>query len=296
MRTPSITNINGQKIIPGPSELKVSLCRSLLVPNIVTKAACNGIDWRDLFRYGAVCNGMEIGMGRPPIGKTAMTGAERVRRYRLKHGADKPVTEKPAGPGHAALVQELAQTKARIAELEKADAVAAAENAALKAEIVVLKKERQTFRDDRPVTKQPAQHKVEAEVAALRARVLELEHELAPAREEAVKAHAFIRAADDFLDRKARIIAHDMYQTLLYSTHPDRVTDLKMKARYQKAFVFLKEHERTLAKKKPPPKPPPMPRTLAEWDAAKWHAREERKAKRAATRAAKAPRKHLPKA
>jgi hypothetical protein len=33
---------------------------------------------------------MEIEMGRPPIGKRAMTGAERVRRYRLKHGTDKP--------------------------------------------------------------------------------------------------------------------------------------------------------------------------------------------------------------
>jgi hypothetical protein len=53
-------------------------------------------------------------MGRPPIGKTAMTDAERMRRYRLKHGKDKPVT-KPASPK---LVKELAQAKARIAELE----------------------------------------------------------------------------------------------------------------------------------------------------------------------------------
>ena len=33
-------------------------------------------------------------MGRPPIGKRAMTGAERVRRYRLKHSTDKPVTKR----------------------------------------------------------------------------------------------------------------------------------------------------------------------------------------------------------
>src|SRR5262245_37862620 len=33
-------------------------------------------------------------MGRPPIGKVAMTGAERVRRYRLKHRpVTKPVTK-----------------------------------------------------------------------------------------------------------------------------------------------------------------------------------------------------------
>ena len=79
-------------------------------------------------------------MGRRPIGKTAMTGAERVRRYRLKHGAQKPVTKparsvtgrpatkpvtKQAGPDLAALEkqlalakQELALLKVRIAELE----------------------------------------------------------------------------------------------------------------------------------------------------------------------------------
>ena len=59
-------------------------------------------------------------MGRPPIGKVAMTGSERVRRYRLKHGLDKPVTKqrgpvtKPAGADRDAL----AQARARIAELE----------------------------------------------------------------------------------------------------------------------------------------------------------------------------------
>jgi hypothetical protein len=91
---------------------------------------------------------METTMGRPPIGKVAMTGAERVRRYRHKHGTDKLVTKpappvtKPTGPDHDALVQELAQAKqelaaakARIVELEKAGAVAAAEIAALKAEL-----------------------------------------------------------------------------------------------------------------------------------------------------------------
>jgi Rad3-related DNA helicase len=57
-------------------------------------------------------------MGRPPIGKTAMTDAERMRRYRLKHGKAKPVT-KPAGPDYDVLVQELAQARARIAELER---------------------------------------------------------------------------------------------------------------------------------------------------------------------------------
>jgi hypothetical protein len=70
-------------------------------------------------------------MGRPPIGKTAMTDAERMRRYRLKHGKAKPVTKpvtKPAGPDHDVLVQELAQARARITDV-------AAENTALKTEL-----------------------------------------------------------------------------------------------------------------------------------------------------------------
>jgi chromosome segregation ATPase len=57
-------------------------------------------------------------MGRPPIGKVAMTGAERIARYRAKHGLDKPAT-KQTKPD-AALAQELAKAKARIRELEQA--------------------------------------------------------------------------------------------------------------------------------------------------------------------------------
>jgi hypothetical protein len=59
-------------------------------------------------------------MGRPPIGKVAMTGAERVRRYRRKHAADKPPS-KPATDtmATAALKAELAAAQQRIAELEQ---------------------------------------------------------------------------------------------------------------------------------------------------------------------------------
>jgi hypothetical protein len=50
-------------------------------------------------------------MGRPPIGKRAMTGAERQRRYlaRLLHDGAKPDTAKD---------HEIAALKARIAQLE----------------------------------------------------------------------------------------------------------------------------------------------------------------------------------
>lgn len=70
-------------------------------------------------------------MGRPPVGKTAMTGAERQRRYWLKRQADKPVTKpatKPVGTDHAAL----ARARARVAELEQQVKAGADEIAALK--------------------------------------------------------------------------------------------------------------------------------------------------------------------
>jgi hypothetical protein len=41
-------------------------------------------------------------MGRPPIGKVAMTGAERVRRHRLKHrSGDAKLGAKPPGAATA---------------------------------------------------------------------------------------------------------------------------------------------------------------------------------------------------
>lgn len=51
-------------------------------------------------------------MGRPPIGKTAMTGAERTRLYRLKRG--KPEPKRKLDAGLAALERE----RARVRELE----------------------------------------------------------------------------------------------------------------------------------------------------------------------------------
>jgi hypothetical protein len=93
-------------------------------------------------------------MGRPPIGKVAMSGAERVRRYRAKHGTDKPVTKhvtkhvtKPASPDHAALAKELAQAEARIAELEALGTTkAGADVAQLEAENAELRDENYKFR------------------------------------------------------------------------------------------------------------------------------------------------------
>ena len=51
-------------------------------------------------------------MGRPPLGKTAMTGAERVRRWREKHAVKKPKPDRKRDP------ETVQRLKARIRELE----------------------------------------------------------------------------------------------------------------------------------------------------------------------------------
>ena len=65
-------------------------------------------------------------MGRPPLGKIAMTSTERSCRHRLKHRPEQPAT-KPCDDAALATARE------RIAELEAQVANLAAENAALKA-------------------------------------------------------------------------------------------------------------------------------------------------------------------
>jgi hypothetical protein len=57
-------------------------------------------------------------MGRPPIGKHALSGAERQRRYMAKLLAGKPSVTKSAQPD-GIKDREIATLKARIAELER---------------------------------------------------------------------------------------------------------------------------------------------------------------------------------
>jgi hypothetical protein len=60
----------------------------------------------------------EIAMGRPPIGKVAMTGAERVRRYGTRKHVRAAMMQSLAQGDLELMRIELAQAKARLAELE----------------------------------------------------------------------------------------------------------------------------------------------------------------------------------
>jgi hypothetical protein len=58
-------------------------------------------------------------MGRPPIGKVAMTGAERVRKYRARHAVTKPVTKHSAGDDTARVRQLEADIRLLKADLSR---------------------------------------------------------------------------------------------------------------------------------------------------------------------------------
>ena len=127
----------------------------------------------------------------------------------------------------------------------------------------------------------------------LKARIAEVEQQRDTALAERATLHKMLDDGHHVIAEAKAILAAkafmpaDVFKTLLYSAHEDRVADPKWKIRYRTAFQFLKEHERMLAKKPPPPRPRGLPRTIEELMAAKWHAQEEQKAKRAAKRAAK---------
>lgn len=124
-----------------------------------------------------------------------------------------------------------------------------------------------------------------AEIARLEAEIARFEVECAELKRNAAEWAVLVRAAEDILDAKGRVIPVDIYKTLRNSAHPDRTTDLKQQKAYQKAFQWLQEHERVLVKQAPPPPPPGMPRTAAELDARRRHAKHQRsaRAQRAAT-------------
>jgi hypothetical protein len=122
-------------------------------------------------------------MGRPPIGKVAMTNTERSRRYRAGL-ATKPHATKPATKSHATkpaepatkLDPDIASLKARIAELEKERDNRGLkldyENAALRQEVARLEKLRKAKAEKPPL---PPDEIREKQISALKTRVRNLQ-------------------------------------------------------------------------------------------------------------------------
>jgi hypothetical protein len=220
-------------------------------------------------------------MGRPPIGKRAMSGSERQRRYldRLLQTAQ----------GDDALKSELAAAKVRIQKLTSELAAAKAPG-------------------DGSAT-------LMAELAAARARIQELESELREAaprdnkNDQIAELEAKVRALTEIASHFAQQgqkgppvrFTEGEYRLIVGRLHPDRVLDPEESKKYDRAFKLFTERlpKEFFAVKPPParPEPPPLPRTPEEMMAARLRVRAENRARAkraAATRAAKrAPRRSI---
>jgi hypothetical protein len=179
-------------------------------------------------------------MGRPPIGKVAMSGAERTRLYRLKRAADTPVTKPDAA--------EMQQARARIAALE-------AEVAALKAKLAGEAKAKVEV--DRSMLSMTAQQKVDV---AIRQHQRNLDRAFEQGVNEEVRRR--IDAADDATraqNKKLRaenlqyqsimgnfaVFTKAQYRQMLMLCHPDNSASPELKA---KLLQVLVENERRLVK------------------------------------------------
>ena len=187
-------------------------------------------------------------MGRPPIGKTAMTVAERVRRYRAKHGTGTPVTKpvteqdvtkpvtKSSDAAVAKLRQQLSAANDEIKALrEKLAGKKAAEANVIKSAGAGAKLHRLSELDR--LKNQIAIQR--GEIAELRAKLkvkeempkdaAELQRQLTMARSENRNLRISVRATSDALHRariaNPAIISKQDHATLRHIFHPDKEND-----------------------------------------------------------------------
>jgi hypothetical protein len=142
-------------------------------------------------------------MGRPPIGKTAMTSAERVRRHRAKHGTGKPVTKpvtKPNGSDDT-------------------------ENAALKAKLIAAHKEIERLKALASAGKtEAAQPKQQQRAHEATAQQQPIDREALRARMQA-DHEAYMRECAQWGGRPKRLVIDDIKRLLRGRLHrPDDVT------------------------------------------------------------------------
>lgn len=189
-------------------------------------------------------------MGRYPIGKHAMTDAERKRRQRERSRKATP----PHGP----------QAKPQVSTSRDAAQVAdpAPEIAALKTENANLRAELESRKGDDfadAITR-----RVNAEM---------------PKYQQAfAEAQAISKYHEGYIENW-------MYPQILARFHPN-YSGYKGK-KDDEIFNALKGLEAVLRKKAVPPLPPDIPKTRAEWDALKRQVKRERAAKRRANKEVK---------
>jgi hypothetical protein len=160
------------------------------------------------------------------------------------------------------LAKELAQAKARIAELEQAKAGADLDARVLKAKYAALEVE---FRELRTMD----MSRYGADVAAFKSEIAALK-----ARSKASKA---------IQSHHGGVFTPAEDSKITMCLHPDTRASITDKER-DEAFRIYNEHRDVLVKKGELPASSILPSTQQEWDAARTRASQERKAKRATRR------------
>jgi hypothetical protein len=177
-------------------------------------------------------------MGRPPLGDAAMTSAERVRRWRERHGKARNETrnEKPCNEtDNETATAHTAELQARVAELEAL--LAMPTHAAVRNLFERLAEQVSANRHLQRDAKKTARAEVEAEVtakikaleakvarfeaepdAAYAARIKSLEARLKAARTQAADARA---AANRLRDSSTLVLTKVELSTLRKALHPD---------------------------------------------------------------------------
>jgi hypothetical protein len=175
-------------------------------------------------------------MGRPPIGKVAMTATERWHRFRAKQragqGQTKPQTKhSPADTAVAeiaALKQQLTQAHKRIAELERRsegqltrssrrEGIEFGEVGKLRAEITKLKSD---------ILKLKAALQEEPDMAKLRKKVVDQQVEMASMRREikrlAKERDKYRTSTQPKFREASRLLTRQNYRLIVKALHSDR--------------------------------------------------------------------------
>jgi hypothetical protein len=167
-------------------------------------------------------------MGRPPIGKIAMTGAERVRRHRERHGKPAPVT-KPEPPVTKSDGAGITRTRDRH-QAFGTDGKLQAQIAALKSDIFKLK----------------AMLQEEPDAAKLRKKVVEQNAEIASMRramkEIAKERDRYRLHVRPDMRQATRLLTRANFNIIIKALHSDRRQQVKPNelAEAERLFITLK--------------------------------------------------------
>jgi hypothetical protein len=190
-------------------------------------------------------------MGRPPIGKHALSGAERQRRYMAKLLAGKPSVTKPAQADTA----EIDKLKTHIAELERKLTLARMASGKMPESVAEMDAMRRIADEVRAAGRARAKAARLAKAPPVDAgETLETLAEKLRQREQQLKgAQTRIRNLKEWTTtlrgRKTIPISKELLRTIRAKMHPDSVTDPKEQKRLTKlsqefnSFKFVTPEE-----------------------------------------------------